>query len=291
MDLSGAEIGSKANRRPRPDGDLKKQLERILKFMRRSCDLYDAGDEDEAIPLALEMRKLLYDRGSSKSLLGQLGFKEKMMFVDSALYPDRWRAVVEKMAEEKGMVATRSIVLSLSDVRPNSDGIAEFRAPLSEPHFYLGDPLSAACPVVQAFEGWWTTPVVEASSGRCFSRANLIMIIADQENGAHVDPELDGDFQDLCIDTLGIAARWTKHGPRHEDTFDVPDVTKSLPYSAVRQVAWEVLTSIERWQTTPAPGQFLLSSPFQRKLEVRWMQRQPMLFGSPVEPEEGTSDH
>lgn len=279
--MSEIEIGSKANRRPRPDGDLEKQFERILKFMHRSCDLFDAGDEDEAIRLALEMRKLLYDRGSSKSLLGQLGIKDKMMFVDSALYPSRWREVIDKMAKEQGRVAMKSTVLSLSDVRPNSNGVGEFRAPLSEPYFYPGDPFSASCVVAQPFEGWWTTGVVEASSGRSFSRANLVMIIADQENGAHVDPELDGDFQDLCVDTLGIGALWNTGDPS-EDLINVPDVTKSLPYSAVRQIAWEVMTSIERWQTKPAPGQFLLSSPFQRKLGVRWMQQQSLAFGSLV---------
>lgn len=58
------------------DAKLLEHFKKQIKFLKNSCKLYDDGDLDEAIRIATILRVLMYDTGSSTSLLKQMGIKD-----------------------------------------------------------------------------------------------------------------------------------------------------------------------------------------------------------------------
>ena len=59
------------------------KLRQQLTFLRRSCDAYDAGVEDESIRIANAMRIIFHDKGRSTSLMTHLGLKVTKMLSSS----------------------------------------------------------------------------------------------------------------------------------------------------------------------------------------------------------------
>ena len=47
---------------------------------------------------------------------------------------------------------------------------------------------------------WWTNPVMRDFEGRFFSRADLVLSVANQDGGAHVDPILDPPYHALVAE-------------------------------------------------------------------------------------------
>ena len=64
--------------------DLKLQLQQQIYLMSRNASSYDKGNEVEALQLATSIRVIVYDTGSSTSLLTHLG-KKGIEFYDSAM--------------------------------------------------------------------------------------------------------------------------------------------------------------------------------------------------------------
>lgn len=74
-------------------------------------------------------------------------------------------------------------------------------------------------------------------AGNTFSRRDIVLAVANQDGGAHVDPELDEDYAALSKDnTLG----WHFSVGGTETEF--PD--NPVPAS-IRQIAHEVLVTLE----------------------------------------------
>jgi hypothetical protein len=65
--------------------DLVEHLRRQVGFIERSAEAFDAGFSDEAVRLAQVIRVLVHDTGRSTALLNQLGVKDTLLFVDTAL--------------------------------------------------------------------------------------------------------------------------------------------------------------------------------------------------------------
>jgi hypothetical protein len=87
------------------------------------------------------------------------------------------------------------------------------------------------------FRPWWSQTVLDDDEGNRFNRRDLVLGLAHQEGGAHVDPELDRAYAALArSNSLGF-------------TFGHADGTQEAAGSPVpanvRQIAWEVQTSIE----------------------------------------------
>lgn len=73
--------------------DLSRHLKEQLEFLRASSAAFDSGMEAEAKRLAVQIRLLAYDaRGGRKnrsvSLLTQLGVRENLPWLDTAIAPD-----------------------------------------------------------------------------------------------------------------------------------------------------------------------------------------------------------
>src|SRR4051794_24926166 len=72
----------------RTQDELRQLLSEQVRLMRRSAKYFDEGDESEAKRLATHIRVLVHDTKASHSLLGLLGVKASMRFVDTTLRPD-----------------------------------------------------------------------------------------------------------------------------------------------------------------------------------------------------------
>lgn len=281
--MSGFDIGHKLNKAPRPPGDLENQLDRCIRLLRKSAVAFDEGDEDEALRMASDLRKLLHDHGTSSiSLLKQLNIKQNMRFIDTGIYPDLLLKAQENLARSMGLknVATTPGIAGLVEVHPQEDGTGKFAAPLCECAFGPDDFIRAAYLKNSDFLTWWNKPLVESSNGKIFSRSNIVLIIANQDNGAHVDPEVDADFQDLCRDTLGICIEFGKSIPQNiTDIRELPPIEKSLPYACVRQITFEVLGSLDRFRLPIERGQFVLREPYERKTRMRAFAGPTLIMG------------
>lgn len=247
-------IGSRKNKEPRERSSLEQQLARQLKYLDNSATLFDAGDHDEANRLATTLRVLLHDKNESKSLLTQLGIKSKLKFIDTGLYRERLDAAMNKWIREKfpGMInaAFHPGEAGLVEIGINPNGTAGWMAPLREHRFHPNDPKSSAMLPPQSFNEWWTTPLVEASDMKQFSRMSLVLIMANQDGGAHVDSGLDRDYTNLCSDHLGVQMQFG--GP--EVTMDVMDVNAEIPkvsnnvaFACIRQIVFEVALTLHRY--------------------------------------------
>jgi hypothetical protein len=187
--------------------ELVQRLREQMGFLERSADSFDRGFEDEAKHLAVVIRVLLHDTVSSRSLLGQLGVKETLNFLDTV--PP---IIPANLVTTPGLVA-----LSVGG------GEAKYVA-------LLGDRPRA--PTAKPFAPWWNDPVTKDNLGVFFARRDYVLNIANKEGGAHVDPALDQSWANLTRDnTLGWVAT-TSSGP--DAPFDSPAL------ASIRQIAYEL---------------------------------------------------
>lgn len=150
-------------------------------FLRRSAEAFDSGVEDEALRLAGSLRTLLHDTSASKSLLTQIGEKERLKFLDTAspIIPDN-------VIPTPGLVRFRG-----------TGEVVRYEAP-------LGDVLPGRRGRFKPFEPWWNDPVSKDSTGKKFPRSEYVLKTANKRF-AHVDPELDADWARLTSERgLGL---------------------------------------------------------------------------------------
>lgn len=151
-----------------------------MKSNRSSTD-FDAGWENEAKRISVALRILLHDRGrNSQSLLGQLGYKDQMQFVDSGIrkqhivnlltIPENAR--VQIMPEHTGLVVPAII-----------GNETKFVAPLLRNRFKAQVCTAMGVVPTIGFEEWWTFPFIEASNQHVYSRYDIVMTMADQDGG------------------------------------------------------------------------------------------------------------
>jgi hypothetical protein len=197
---------------------LKRHLDEHIRFLRTSAELYDKGVTAEAKRLAVSVRVLVHDTQASKSLLGQLGMKGRQ-FVDTA--SERPRTVTTSYA---GLVG---ILLGAG-------------APEYVPHIDGGGSK------LVSFEQWWTAPVIIDFKQREITRKRLILAVANQDGGAHVDPELDDIYADLS--QSNSMSRMYSSGASWQPLVGVE-------HASVRQVAHEMLRTLDPAYTPPSPQQ------------------------------------
>jgi len=157
-------IGSPRNKLPRDRSALQEQLNRQLRYLRNSSDLFDSGDHDEASRLATVLRVLVHDTTKSTSLLKLLDIKDRILFADTGLYRDRLDEAMKKWVERThpgmSIVATTPGEAGLVEIGLNGDGSPGWKAPLREARFHSNDPKSAALLPPQPFDAWCESPLV-----------------------------------------------------------------------------------------------------------------------------------
>lgn len=208
---------------PQTQEELMAQFEEQIGFLESSVGAYDNGNESEAKRMALAVRILAYDRGNSKSLLGQLGMKEQKFISTCAPMFE------PTLTAQRGLIYA-SMGGSSSKYRAMLDDVPE-KEELD-------------------FEDWWNEKIFlvketngEESSEIFFTRKDIILAVADQDGGAHVDPELKASYQKLSRQNLlgnmmSDGDKWTPYNNPERAT--------------IRQIAHEVLkTFVDGYEKMP----------------------------------------
>jgi len=192
---------------------------------------FDGGAEGEAKRLATVLRVLLHDRRRSASLLGQLGVKGRISFVDTA-----------QPIHPHNLMATPGLVM----MRIGADG-GSYVAPLAG-----GMPERYRNPN-KPFGPWWNEPVTKDAAGRLFSRKDYVLTVSNKEGGAHVDHTLDGAYAAL---TKGNSLGWVYSSG---DDDDARPMERNPAFASVRQVAFEVSRTLAQHPLTLGLGSLGLS--------------------------------
>jgi hypothetical protein len=215
------EVSSVARRkRPQSPAEIDRHLQEQIAFLDKSRAAYDSGDETEAKRLASSVRLLVHDTSHSTSLLRSAGLKG-IRFLDSAddILP-------RNHAPSFGLVVMRL-----------GPGWNRYCAPLRQ---------TRAKPVwFVKFHEWWDRVVIHIPDQFSLTRRDLVLTMANQDGGAHVDTEIDEDYYRLTRENaLGITIPTPVGGAPLSD----------IETASVRQIAEELRASLELRQTTIAPN-------------------------------------
>lgn len=191
--------------------ELKQHLHEQLDFLKVSGARYDEGHVHAAKQLAAGIRLLAHDRGNtSRSLLGQLGLKGRR-FLDSAA-PRNPRSILPYY------------------------GLLIFYVPVDDrstcflPRLDTDEAFNRRVD----FDIWWNGGVFWIHGHGEVSRKDLVLAVANQDGGTHVDPVLTKFYADLSrTNALRISGRH-EDGRRH-----------GAELASVRQIAHELLKVLE----------------------------------------------
>ncbi|AWH51840.1 hypothetical protein C1924_00835 [Stenotrophomonas sp. ESTM1D_MKCIP4_1] len=192
--------------------ELKQHLDDHVRFLISSAAAFDGGFHGEAKRLAATVRVLLHDTARSKSLLGLLGEKEKLAYVNTA-----------NPLSHKNLLSHSGLV----NFRADKNGV-NYHAPLGD------GPPSRQRPKV-SFGDWWGEIVILDSAGERFSRKDLVLALTNKDGGAHVDPDLGQAYASL---TRGNSLGWeasSVHGMQ---------AMQGVEMHSSRQIAYELLQTL-----------------------------------------------
>lgn len=201
--------------------DLENHLKEQIAFLQSSADAFDGGRDIEAKRIAATLRTLLHDTGASKSVLAQLGLKTTL-FVDSAepITPD-------------SVVGHQGLVIYELCMNAPARAIAPLDLPNSAPEPRI------------AFPVWWDAPVFVDPKKRQLSRKALVLAMANQDGGSHVDPVLDSTYADLSRNN---SMSWVAFNGIESRPLG------GLERIAVRQICHEVLKTLVPGYTKATQG-------------------------------------
>jgi len=193
---------------PQTKSDLERQLSDQLQFLEDSANRYDQGHENEAKRMAITLRILLYDHRNSRSLLGQLELKN-IKFLDTAI-------------ENTSNVHTAHCALARILFAGKK---TQYVALLDDAPGKMTD-----------YDNWWNGVIFEDNEGNKISRNDIILTMADQDGGAHVDPCIRKDYSRLSKgQSLGHMYMSSDRGWVN---------MQGAELASVRQIAHEVLKSL-----------------------------------------------
>ncbi|MFH0887590.1 MAG: SEC-C metal-binding domain-containing protein [Planctomycetota bacterium] len=194
---------------PLSQEDLKRHLGKQVDFLETSADLFDKGAENEATRLATTIRILVHDTSQSHSLLSQLN-KKGIKFLDSSSKHNQKGLSISSGFVGTGMVSGKYVAM-LDDLPPDVIKWVDF-------------------------DTWWNMPIITDRERNQLTRKTIILTAANQDGGAHIDPELDKPYHDLSRkNSLG----WTQKTPMGWKQLQGGDKV------VIRQIAHELLKSLK----------------------------------------------
>ncbi len=192
--------------------ELEHHLQDQVMSLKRSSEGFDTGDEFEAPRIASAIRLLVHDTKNSNSLLTQLS-KKNIEFYETSTdaYSDN--------------PLTFNGILGIL-ITPEGP---KYLAPL--------DDVPPPGPTWAQFDDWWNRVIFVDKSKQTMTRRDLVLSVADQDGGAHVDAKLNPTYADLSRrNSIG----WTS------TDFQGTQIEMGGPEkAALRQLAHEVLKSLD----------------------------------------------
>src|SRR5258706_109344 len=198
---------------PPPDQRATLKLQEQIRFIERSCAIFDAGAHDEALRLATSLRIIFHDKGQSVSLVTQLNQRGENMLSSSRGHGDY-----------KDYLSFRIDISS------------------SEPLITL-PLLGTNFREIPLYE-WWQHESVFVHKGEAHSRKKIILSAAGKDGGAHVDQALEAYYEILSAGEygFGITGDLKYHGnaPFKQG---VTHYSKNAHLALIRQFAHETVAS------------------------------------------------
>lgn len=195
---------------PQTHQELESHLKEQLDFLQSSCDSYDSGNHAEGKRIAATLRLLLHDTNSSKSLTNQLGLKDQ------------------------SFLSTCSELSVDPMVKTSETGLINVFLGDDSPTFYV--PLDAASDKKDlTFEDWWNEVIIIDPEENKFFRKDIVLAIANQDGGAHVDPTLKSEYASLSRKN-SLGRMMQKDGKWQ--ALETPEL------ATVRQIGHEVLKTL-----------------------------------------------
>lgn len=188
-----------------------------------ACDSFDAGAERYAKPIAAILRTLLHDTASSHALLAQIGALDQLPLLDTA-----------------GPIS-RTNILTISNLATmDEDGRYFARGGNYSPGAYVydsafGKHCDGNVGRTLRFKEWWTMQVIRDNKQNLFSRRDVVLGVAHQDGGSHVDPALEETYYRLSRSN-SLAWQISGDGEAYRPT------GSPVPAS-IRQIAHELLHS------------------------------------------------
>lgn len=184
------------------------QWDEEIEMLRDVCDNFDGGDEKTARSLAVILRILFHETKNSKSLWRQVKQYKNIYFYSlSDLYSpanlvSSWTLLM--MEIENGRIRY----------------VADLASGNKRTFFFT-------------FEDWWNEIIFDDKQ-HVYTRRDIVLFVANQDGGAHVDPEIDEKYAKL----------------KYQNSLGWVDVDGNKPlnnpiYQAIRVIAQEVLISIQ----------------------------------------------
>lgn len=174
-----------------------------IHFIKQSCNFFDEGDEDQAENISTHLRVLFHDTKRSHSVYKSLN--NSLYFLSNAKY------------SPTNLISTWNLL----SVELNSQGI-----------FYKSNLSHKIDKPLITFDNWWNEIVFDDKNDK-LSRRDVVLIVANTDGGAHLDPNVDeNDFRLNIENSLGI-----------QDQNGASPQGNPL-YQAVRTIAEEFLYSV-----------------------------------------------
>jgi len=162
------------------DANLIKQMKRQICFLERSCEIFDKGERDEAIRIAVTLRTLIHDTSHSTSLLRKIKLKEILVLASSCeLIPIKDQKLSFENEPESYINGIRNgQVIFARDSLTTLDENKIIQPILAERKSYIN----------LSIEDWWNKfAVVVLPMDNYVSRKQIVLAAANKDGGTHVD--------------------------------------------------------------------------------------------------------
>jgi SEC-C motif len=174
---------------------------------------YDRGVDAEAKAIAVRLRILFHSTSSSHALVDQVGIRDEMEMYDTA-------EPLSPQGESTGYSALALMPLS------RRGGVRGYVPRLDTNR-------DAAFGFV-GVEDWWQRPVIVDPAGQTLTRESLVLAMANQDGGAHVDPNINEVY--ACLRDSGVGLELRQPGKEYAPATPI--------YASVRQCSHETLVSL-----------------------------------------------
>ena len=188
----------------------KEQLQTQFRLIEGACRNYDGGLHEAALHIAVALRVLIHETSKSHSLLGQLSLRNSVKLLSTFL-----ELKVENDTPKNVLTETITFGVGI--------GPFGFQPSLgnSPDKHYL------------SVDGWWNEVIHEFRQR--FSRADIILAAANQDGGAHVEPD-PNQTTILLRGSLGTLTTITSCGTQRREL-------TNPHFSLIRQFGFEILNS------------------------------------------------
>lgn len=195
---------------PISNQEIIEKLKTTISKIELLCNIYDKGEIDIYLELAVKLRVLFHSTNSCKSLI-RLAKLEHISCIDTA-----HKYNPNNLVAQMGLLAL---------FMGNKDGGYMAVKHLNE-HKNVD------------YENWWNgKKVLSDKFQKTFTRKDIICNVADTDGGAHVDPSIPFDYNEISRNN---SLNWCKFSPEN----GTQSMGNPIP-ECIRQIAYEVIMTFQ----------------------------------------------